>query len=198
MGELQLNNPKLILSAVAILSVAACGGGGSSGGGNKSPSYNQLMAEGAEFAREYNTLNGFRNELTPVSLMPTTGKAHYSGVGAVKVNAGTVDGRPQVAGRARLTANFDDSRLSGNVKDFKAASGHSTTGGEVRIRGDIVENVILGNSRGMVNIDGRDHEIDGELAGVFLDDDADAIAAASEGFTSRGDRYSLGVTGETD
>ncbi|RNF35743.1 transferrin-binding protein-like solute binding protein [Paracoccus methylarcula] len=201
-----MNKQKMILSAVAVLSVAACGSDGSSGGGsggntggNTAPSYNQLRAEAGEFLWDHGLVDGLNPDFTPAHRMPTRGTAHYSGVGSVKLGDGTASGGDQVLGRARMTANFDDSSVTGTVRNFKAAPGHSTTGGSLDLNGTIDRNTVLGNVNGKVNIDSRNYNINAPMAGRFLDDDADAFAGVAEGVTGKnGTPFLVGIGVEDD
>lgn len=201
-----MSNPKLILSAVVVLSVAACGGGGSSNGGNggntggnKAPSYNQLRYEAGEFLWDHGLADGQIPDFTPAHRVPRRGTAHYSGVGSVKVGEGAASGGDQVLGRARMTANFSDSSITGTIGNFKAAPGHSTTGGSLNVSGTIDRNMVIGNVSGKVNIDSRNHHINGPMTGQFLDDDADAFTGIAEGVTGKNDTpFLVGIGVEDD
>lgn len=163
------------------------------------PSYNQLRDEAGSFLFDHGLVDGLTPDFTRPDQMPRGGTAHYTGVGSVMVGDGTASGADQLLGRARMTANFDDSSVTGTVKNFKAARGHSTTGGRLNVSGTIDRNMVFGDVSGRVDIDSRKYRIDGPMAGRFLDDDADAFAGVAEGVTGRNNiPFGVGIGVEDD
>lgn len=179
---------------LGLFALAAC----SSGGSSSSPSYTQLMSSQAAFLDGYLDDRSFNDDLTPVSRMPRSGTASYQGTGSVTLGRSYAAGAPQVAGQANLNADFSNSEISGRVTDFKAAPGHRTTGGNIRVDGQIIENVMIGSARGNVNVDGRTHGMSDSAIGVFLERDASAVNVASDGTTSRGSSYITVITATKD
>ncbi len=179
-----------LLCLLAVGGLSACGGGGGGSGSGTSAAYTQLVSEQRAFYNKYYADGTFNDDLTPVTAMPQSGAATYRGTGAFSTQRGTT----QVAGNATLVADFSGGAVSGNISGFRPGSGVTSTGGNVQMDGVIVENAILGNVQGTVNVNGVDHGIDDSIVGIFLGQNANATAIATEGVTDKGSPYIMAVT----
>lgn len=182
------------ITASAIL--AGCGGGnsGSVGGGlDRDLTYNQLIANGRALSERHDIdedENDRFTPATPIRDMPKMGSATYNGIAVVTRGDGAVDfktvdenGRlvryrtsAQLAGTARLTADFDKGTLSGDIIDFKAHKKSSTKGEKLSYDGRIQDNLTDGRFTGKVDIEGENIEVDIPGKGGFVGPNADAVA----------------------
>lgn len=196
---------RLLISAILISALSACGGSGSSSSSPRanSKSYKELGMEFVDIQQEYFP-SGTSENMTQIARMPTNGTATYDGVGAVLVGASPLDlayGSPDTAplvGDAKVTANFGNNKITGSVDKFKAGPGDRTTGGNLRLSGNIDGNTLTADLKGDVNLNGKTHGINLNAGGEFYGRNADAVAIGAYGRTSRGVDTTISILAEDD
>lgn len=193
---------RLLISGIIVSTLTACGGGSSSSSPNASgEGYRELAMEFVDIQQEYFP-NGTPENRTPTARMPANGRATYEGAGAIvfgksltEVLSGE-DATPQLLGEAKVTADFRKNEISGSVDKFKAAPGNQTTGGNLRLSGNINNTTITGDLKGNVNLNGQNHGFDVPATGEFYGQNANAVAIAGSGRTSRNTKATLSVVAE--
>lgn len=134
-----------------------------------------------EFSGMYqkHVIVGSSDDVTRAYRIPISGKATYIGVGAYKPTSTPARQTVPFIGKATMTADFRAGKITGKVRDFIAAPGHTTTGGALDVDSNITDNYSLGRITGNLNLDGRNRKIDDRAVGVFYGNDADAVSIVS-------------------
>lgn len=183
-----------------ILSVAACGGGGSSVPPTqpsqsrtdtaKVKSYNNLLNDFQAFSNRYQVIG-----YTAKENIPASGTASYNGVGGYRP-ASTPEGtNDPIFGEALVVADFAKKTVTGNVTNFKAGSGHRTTGGNMKLEGTIDGGTIKGRLSGDINLDNKQHRFSDRAFGGFHGNNAEAIGIGGFGKNLAGEAYIASITG---
>ncbi|SIS75932.1 transferrin-binding protein-like solute binding protein [Paracoccus saliphilus] len=195
---------KIYLTALSAIAASAiltgCGG---SGGVMNTPkqnlSYNELYDSGIALIEKHK-LDEDENDMvvpaTPIKNMPSSGTATYAGVASFSVGDGVVvsdtkeviDGvthrvveyKPNRLGQARLTANFGEGKLTGDITDFRAYRKNAAKPGKISYDGKIADNLTEGRFTGEVNIAGTMVKVDMPGDGGFAGPDADALVVTGE------------------
>lgn len=173
-----------IVASLALTALTACGGGSGGGGSSLSSDavkYNSLVDEYNGQINKYKINNVPLRDIkgTPIAQMPSNGKATYTGIGQVSNNSLRALNRENIAlGEARLTADFADGTLTGNVTNFKTNRGNSTSG-QLSVDSVIIGNNLIGKTEGSIVLDGTRHMINHPNGGVFLGNSAKAVQILS-------------------
>lgn len=180
--EAHMTKTKLnaLLATTAVLALAACGGSSTSGSGS---SFEQLSTRGLDLITQYGSAN-----LTPVGSMPT-GSATYNGVAAYSTqtsNPSQIIQMARTVSQVQITANFDNSTISGKAHNFQVSqAGLPVTGmsGELLItNGAINQNQLTANIAGTLTETGPGFAIpvsyNGTISGDFIGNNADAIVGS--------------------
>ncbi|MDO5612870.1 MAG: transferrin-binding protein-like solute binding protein [Paracoccus sp. (in: a-proteobacteria)] len=192
---------------MACLFVAACGGGGGSSVtpvDPVAPSFNALMAESRAFYGTYAGDGKLSDNLTPQ--MPVAGNFNYQGTALLwtgdKINNTSLD-TPDMdtvvaAGRLSATADIAGNSITGQITDFKSATGQPMVSGSVGVGGTISDNSYIGTPTGQLNIGiNRYNVTGGSVIGHFVGDYARGTAGIVAGNLNEGaETFMMTYTGE--
>lgn len=210
-----------IVSLSALIACGGCGGGGgggTAGAGDSAPgnggtpptqtapplefpdatslptNYQKMLIEVINFAKTNNVDEKFDGHLAAPRDIPVAGTASYSGFAAIAACDCSGLTQPHLVGKTKLTADFGQSKISGNITELTAIDGHKTTGGKFDLTGDIRGRNIVGKINGTVNFDNKNIAIDDILGGSFLNKTNEVILE-SRGKTKGGEEFSTVITG---
>lgn len=193
-----------VSKAVAVLgtlTLTACGGGGggsSSSGGDTTvtPSYNKLLGQFQDFSDRYELDDPTAyDNLTTSAEMPVRGTATYKGAGAYRP-ASTPKGEPApIFGQARMTADFRDGTVSGRVDNLKASPGNRTSGGVIKLEGEISEFAVDAVVAGNLDLNGKTHKFTDRALGAFYGRKAEGLFVGTFGTNRDGEDYTVAISG---
>lgn len=167
-----MNTFKLVASATAIATLAACGGGSTSGGGS---SFASISNEAERLFNEFEDI-----EATPVADVPDSGSAGYSGImGATASVAGE---ESDIAGLVDLDVNFGSDSFDGRIYDL-VDEFEDTVAGTVRIQNGTFDRtggsevLLEADASGtLTNAEGQTIGVDGGVLLGFGGADAEVLA----------------------
>lgn len=193
-----------ISKAVAVLgtlTLTACGGGGggsSSGNGNTTvtPSYNNLLGHFEDFSDRYDLDDPTAyDNLTTSAEMPVRGTATYKGAGVYRPASTPKAAPPPIVGQARMTADFNDGTVSGRVTNLKASPGNRTSGGRIKMEGEISEFAVDAVVAGNLDLNGKTHKFTDRALGAFYGRKAEGLFVGTFGTNRDGENYVVGISG---
>lgn len=161
--------PQFFLGANLLL--AACGGGGSGGGGGD-PDYEAMRVRSV--ALNDRIVNA---TATPADSMPTAGTATYSGLAGFSTTNG---GPSEIMSEASLTANFDNSSISGGLANFRHYQNGAMPGSVSFQNGTIDKNKFEADLGGSLTVQNAAAPVAGQMTGVFGGGNADLASGLIE------------------
>ena len=164
-----------LLATTAVLALAACGGGSTSNG---AASYTSIASEGQRLIVKY------QNEhFTSVSNMPT-GSATYTGVAGFRSDTSNINAiidNPTTISKAKISANFDNNTISGELTDFVDIFGERATGKVAIENGVISGNGFTATLAGSLTGYGETAPVLGNLSAGFVGPNAEAVYGEMSG-----------------
>jgi hypothetical protein len=170
------NTTRSAVALAGLVALSACGGGGGGVGASAKADFGATYSSFAEMEDRAEIIGGrYENsEITPMSDMPTSGSATYTGLAGF--GPGDVmyldEDDITVASEARLQADFGRGVLSGELTNFQAYDGTAISGSADITDGVIIDNQFAANVSGNVSSNILSGRLDGDLVGGFLGDDA--------------------------
>jgi hypothetical protein len=167
---------KNLFAIPVLFALSACGGSSPKLG------FVELEDRGDALAERFENM-----EITPLSDMPTTGSATYSGVAGYApgdINTMTDEEvaalESELVSEMSLTASFVSGEVSGAFTNF---SGRDKALGEVSgridiLNGEVVDNMLVADLDGRITDDYGPISVDGELGGVFAGADHRMVGGA--------------------
>ena len=162
---------KLFLGFLVVSNVSGCGGGSS---GSSAASYSELSSSGINLITRLNQMPA-----TSEAAMPTGGSAVYDGVVAYSFSSFDpvqIAQNPDTLSNLELRANFGSGTVSGSATNFRSAYGIDIDGALNISNGAIRGSEFAADLGGTLREDGVNVTYNGELAGGFLGESANAVA----------------------